>query len=189
MYSPIPIKRSSKFGNNYWEHTALKVERNVRLFSDLEYDFWVLIETNPQVRAFCERPLKIEQMYEGKLMKVMFDMWVKWENKNEQFVEIRYSNKSRLSWSIYEKYDFTQQWCRNTMKKTLLLKLKKKLRGNKILLSNMKRFCLTLTIVLNLSKQTCIKVERQLSKVKRCSIASLSQQLNINPARIRESIY
>lgn len=26
MYSPIPIKRSSKFGNNYWEHTALKLK-------------------------------------------------------------------------------------------------------------------------------------------------------------------
>lgn len=97
MYSPIPIKRSSKFGNNYWEAYSPKVKRNVRLFSDLEYDFWVLIETNPQVRAFCERPLKIEQMYEGKLMKVMFDMWVEWENKNEQFVEIRYSNKSDYS--------------------------------------------------------------------------------------------
>ncbi|WP_350302699.1 hypothetical protein [Peribacillus frigoritolerans] len=63
MYSPIPTKRSSKFGNNYWEAYSPKVKRNVRLFSDLEYDFWVLIETNPQISTYCERPLEIEQFY------------------------------------------------------------------------------------------------------------------------------
>lgn len=145
----------------------------------MEYDFWVLIETNPQVRAFCERPLKIEQMYEGKLMKVMFDMWVEWENKNEQFVEIRYSNKSDYSGQS-ARSTIAQQWCEIH---------EKEIRGNKILLSNMK----TLLPYINNRPQPVetdmYKIERQLSKVKRCSIASLSQQLNINPARIRESIF
>lgn len=80
------------------------------------------------MRAFCERPLKIEQMYEGKLMKVMFDMWVEWENKNEQFVEIRYSNKSDYSGQS-ARSTIAQQWCEIH---------EKEIRGNKILLSNMK---------------------------------------------------
>lgn len=43
MYSPINIKRSSKFGNHYWESYSPKLKRN-----DLEYDFWVLVETDPK---------------------------------------------------------------------------------------------------------------------------------------------
>ncbi|KEP24869.1 hypothetical protein BA70_14805 [Bacillus zhangzhouensis] len=58
MYSPINIKRSSKFGNNYWEAYSPKLKRNVRLFSDLEYDFWVLVETDPKIPNFCERPFE-----------------------------------------------------------------------------------------------------------------------------------
>lgn len=37
MYRPIPIKRSMKFSNNYWEVYSPKLKRNVRLFSDFEY--------------------------------------------------------------------------------------------------------------------------------------------------------
>lgn len=32
MYTPIPIKRSTHYGNNYWEGFSPKLKRNVRFY-------------------------------------------------------------------------------------------------------------------------------------------------------------
>lgn len=188
MYSPIQIKRSSKFRNNYWEIYSPKVKRNVRLFSDLEYDFWVLIETNPQIRAFCERPLEIEQFYEEKLVKVMFDMWIKWENGDEQFIEIKYSNQSRNPDRATRNTLLQQQWCTNN-RKNFVIKTEKDIRRNNILLSNMKTLLPYISNRPHPVETDLYKVKRQLSKIKKSSIAELDRQLDIDPIRIRESIY
>lgn len=188
MYSPIPTKRSSKFGNNYWEAYSPKVKRNVRLFSDLEYDFWVLIETNPKISTFCERPLEIEQFYNGKLVKVMVDMWIEWENGDEQFFEIKYSNQSRNSDRATRKTLVQQQWCTNH-EINFVIKTEKDIRGNNILLSNMKTILPYICNRRHPVETDLHKVKRQLSKIKRCSIAELDRQLDVDPIRIRESIY
>lgn len=187
MYSPIPIKRSSKFGNNYWESYSPKSKRNVQLFSDLEYDFWVLLETNPQVRAFCERPFEIEQIHEGKLIKVMFDMWIEWENNTEQFVEIKYSNQSDTSARAARNIIVQQQWCK-VHKKDFVIKTEKDIRRNNTLLSNMKTLLPYITNRPHPVEMDLHQIKRQLSKEKGCSIAALNHQLNIDPTRIRESV-
>ncbi|WP_419873328.1 hypothetical protein [Candidatus Pristimantibacillus sp. PTI5] len=35
MYTPIPMKRSTRYGNNSWEAFSIKMNRDVRFFSDL----------------------------------------------------------------------------------------------------------------------------------------------------------
>ncbi|MGC4379217.1 hypothetical protein WD019_20220 [Fictibacillus sp. Mic-4] len=185
MYSPIPIKRSSKFGNNYWEAYSPKVQRNVRLFSDLEYDYWILIETNPKIQAFCERPLEIKQIYNGKVVKAMFDMWIKWENGEEQFVEVQYSVSNR---SVKLASIIQQLWCKHHQK-DFLIKTEKDIRENHILLSNMKTILPYISNRPHPVETDLYNIKRYLSKVKRCTIAELDHYLALDRIRIREAIF
>lgn len=112
MYKPINMRRSSKFGNNYWEVYSPKLKRNIRLFSDLEYENWVLIETNPKIISFCEQPLEIKDYIDGKLKKSILDMWVLYDDNTEQFQEVKYQSQlldinSRSSKQV----QFQKQWC------------------------------------------------------------------------------
>ncbi len=141
IYSPLPIKRSSKYGCNYWETYSTKLSRNVRLFSDLEYDHWVLVETDPFVKMFCEQPIELKYVFKGKVFKSIPDMWILYKDDKEIFVEVKYS-KDLEPQSI--KFDNTNKqinvqnfWCgAKNIESTV--KTEKEIRANPILLSNLK---------------------------------------------------
>ncbi len=82
-----------KYGNNYWEVFSSKIKRIVKFYSDLEYDNWVLIESDLEVKDFCEQPLKINYVYNGKKEESIFDMWVRYNDGKEIFLEIKYSSE------------------------------------------------------------------------------------------------
>ena len=54
MYTPLIKTRTGRYGNNHWLVFSPKLKRDVNLFSDLEFDNWVLIETDPTVVTFCD---------------------------------------------------------------------------------------------------------------------------------------
>ncbi|WP_455542543.1 Tn7 transposase TnsA N-terminal domain-containing protein [Intestinibacter sp.] len=115
MYNPIQMKRSMKFGNNYWETYSPKLGRKVRFFSDLEYDNWVHIESNPNIILFCEQPLKIWVNIDGKVKESIFDMWVLYKDNTEEFIEVKY-HKEIIGTSLKCKRSqrqiaAQQQWC------------------------------------------------------------------------------
>ncbi|KRE38153.1 hypothetical protein ASG81_19960 [Paenibacillus sp. Soil522] len=89
----MSIKRNMRYGSNYWESFSPKLNRNVR-FSDLEYDHWVLLEANHNVKIFCEQPLRIKHLFNGELAESIFDMWVKYQDGSESFIEVKYSNEA-----------------------------------------------------------------------------------------------
>jgi hypothetical protein len=89
-FQPVLLKRNGRYGSNYWEVYSPKIGRNVRLFSDLEYDHWVMVETNPKIKTFCEQPLRIVEYIDGKRHESIFDMWVQWEDGTEMFIEVKY---------------------------------------------------------------------------------------------------
>src|SRR5690349_10312224 len=89
IYNPIPVKRSSKYCSNYWETYSPKLKRNIRLFSDLEYDHWVLVETNPDVKCYCEQPFEFRCIYNGEAVKSIPDMWIQYNSGEEHFAEIK----------------------------------------------------------------------------------------------------
>ncbi|WP_240524300.1 MULTISPECIES: TnsA endonuclease N-terminal domain-containing protein [Bacillus cereus group] len=92
MYKPLITNTSKKFGNNRWFSYSSKLQRNVFLFSDLEYEHWLIIESNPKVIDFCEQPLIMNSYTNGKLMNSIIDMWVKYNTGHEEFLEIKYSS-------------------------------------------------------------------------------------------------
>lgn len=66
-----------KYGSNYWVGYSYKLRRHVHFYSDLEYENWILVETNPEVEVFCEQPLRIQYFLDGKKSESIFDMWIK----------------------------------------------------------------------------------------------------------------
>ncbi|MGE7111499.1 hypothetical protein [Lysinibacillus sp. NPDC047702] len=45
-----------------------KLKRTVYLFSDLEYEHWLQIESDPDIIEFCEQPIKMEIIHNGKVL-------------------------------------------------------------------------------------------------------------------------
>lgn len=142
MYTPLPIKRSSHYGNNYWEVYSVKLKRTVRLFSDLEYDNWILIEGDPEVVSFCEQPLKLQIQLEGNSVESILDMWIKRSDGTEHFAEIKYSTEldpyhKNFSARSFRQIKAQQKWCEQNGFK-YELRTEKEIRGNTILLENLK---------------------------------------------------
>ncbi|QYK67416.1 hypothetical protein KAI36_02566 [Paenibacillus sp. S02] len=89
MYKPIISK---KLGVNRWFAFSKKLNREVRLYGQLEYDHWVLIEMDPQVINYCEKPLEINHSYFGRPDTALIDMWVK-RKSQEEFINIAHSHQ------------------------------------------------------------------------------------------------
>ena len=136
MYSPIIQNGSNKFGNNRWKTHSLKMRRDVFLFSDLEYDNWLLTECNPNVISFCEQPFEIKIPYKFKLRKSIPDMWILYDNGEEEIVEVKYTSEL-CKLRVIEQIEIQQEWCKtNNIKHRVLTELH--IRKSKVLLSNYK---------------------------------------------------
>lgn len=115
-YTPIEATRSTHYGNNYYNTYSLKIKRTVTLFSQLEYMNYLTMEMNPKVKSFCEQPLKIKIENNGVFEYSIFDMWVQYKNRVEEFQEIKYSKDLYKSSNQYERtinqIKKQQTWCK-----------------------------------------------------------------------------
>jgi hypothetical protein len=129
MYEPIPIKRSDQYGSSFWDGYSYKLQRDIHLFGDLKYDHWILVETDPNILKYCERPNN-EKLQENNLHNV-FDMWQLERNGKETFIKIGYKNQSKTDherlekWCVKSGYDFKVLY-------------EKDIRGQALYLKNMK---------------------------------------------------
>lgn len=194
IYTPIPIKRSSKYGNNYWETYSPKMDRNVRLFSDLEYDHWVLVETNPAVVAFCEQPFEIQYFYGGTPAKSIPDMWIKFKDDSQYLVEVKYSKELNPESKNYLKTNrqitIQKSYC---IEKGFRhsIRTEKDIRGNDIFLANMKMllpYIKSRGYPIEIDQKKILNIIR--SNGNRISTGMIQSSIKDIPAvRIRESIF
>ncbi len=138
-YSPVKMRRSMKYGSNYWVGFSYKQQRYVHFYSDLEYENWILVETNPEVEAFCEQPLRIQYLLEGKKVESVFDMWIRWKDGKQSFCEIKYSTELDKENKKYERtlkqIQVQEDWCKmNGYSHEVLTELV--IRKNQVLLDN-----------------------------------------------------
>lgn len=94
--------RVKKVGN-YWDVYSLKAGRPLRLYSDLVYYFWVLIEGDPTITDLCEYPLRVRAKVDGRWFTSVLDMWYRTSNGSEVVCAIKSTrqllglgNRSRL---------------------------------------------------------------------------------------------
>ncbi|WP_405117648.1 Tn7 transposase TnsA N-terminal domain-containing protein [Paenibacillus sp. FSL H8-0317] len=178
QYEPIKIPRSMKYGNNYWNSRGNKVgNRNIELYSDLEFDHWLTVETNPKVITYCEQPLKISYVLKGQLRTSIFDMWILNQDGSETFVEVKYEKELT---SNLPKYDRTkrqieaqQEWCRIN-NKAYEVRTEKTIRSGRHSVENRTSI---VTAVLNSTKPACtLDVLHSISFNKR-TISDITQEL------------
>ncbi|MCD1257647.1 hypothetical protein B5M42_002185 [Paenibacillus athensensis] len=139
MYTPVT---KENLASNRWHVYSKKIRREVRLQGDLEYDHWVLIETDPLVQTFCEKPREIIHFFDGKPIKSVFDMWIKRRDGAEEFVAVHYSyemdtHHKRRNASAVEKVKSQEQWCQEH-RYLYSMKRENEIRSNPILLENKK---------------------------------------------------
>lgn len=183
MYTPIPKKRSEDFKSNYWEAYSIKLNRNVNFFGDLRYEYWLLVETNPEIISFCERPIKIEKVINGKKEKTYIDMWLKWNDGREMFVKVVYTNKSNHPLRSIE-----QSWCQENGIDYLII-TDKDIRTNSVNLANSKH------LVSSLPRRTpseidILKIKKLIGKEK-TTINKIFQQLleSMPLQRLKEALF
>lgn len=116
-YSPIVLPRNKKYGNNCWDARGPKVGlRDIVLYSDLEFDHWLTVESDPNVLTYCEQPLEITFAINGKLHSSIFDMWILYKNGTEIFIEVKYEAELLSEHKKYERtkrqIESQQLWCK-----------------------------------------------------------------------------
>ncbi|MGD7000766.1 TnsA endonuclease N-terminal domain-containing protein [Bacillus thuringiensis] len=136
MYKPLITNISTTFGNNRWIAYSAKLQRNVLLFSDLEYEHWLIIESNPTIIDFCEQPLLMNAHINGKLMTSIVDMWVKYDTGHEEFIEIKYSSDLTKQ-RVINQIAIQKHWC-NEHRFHHHVRTEEHIRTNRTLLSNLK---------------------------------------------------
>ncbi|QMV44728.1 TnsA endonuclease N-terminal domain-containing protein [Cohnella cholangitidis] len=191
MYTPITIGRNMKYGSNYWTGLSSKINRKVQFYSDLEYDHWVHVETNPKVKSFCEQPLKIRHSMNGEVVDSIFDMWILFTDGTELFVEVKYQSELQPGNPKYERTirqtSAQEEWCRSNNKK-YQIKTDATIRSNSLYLSNLKQ-------IISYTRNRIAPIEMDKHRIMNCiedkkmSLRDIESTLySLSPQRIRESI-
>jgi hypothetical protein len=110
-YSPVWLLAASRFGNNRWIVYSLKLLRLVILYSDLEYDHWVLVESDWRIVSYCEQPLRVRVRLDSGFVVTVFDMWVIFDSGEEEFREIKYRDQLEQP-RVKRQLQAQKTWCR-----------------------------------------------------------------------------
>lgn len=86
IHQPIVLARPR--GAHRFEAFSLKLTRRVTLYRHAAVEQWVMLETDPNVEAFCERPGFV--IIGGK--KILADFWVRYAGR-EELVILRDGNR------------------------------------------------------------------------------------------------
>lgn len=186
------MNRSLKYGSNFWTGYSPKIKREVHFYSDLEYDHWILVETNPNIVSFCEQPIRIEKVIGGERAESIFDMWIKCRNGEESFVEVKYSKEldpnSIKSLRTLRQIEIQRLWCEENYYK-YSVQTEKEIRGNQIFLANQRiilPYINNRTHPIDLDHYQILKIINE----GRILLKEIEQRLPTIPsARIREAIY
>jgi len=188
MYKPLITDGSKKFGNNRWLSYSPKLKRDVSLFSDLEYEHWLLVESNPEIVEFCEQARVMEGFVDGKLQRSIIDMWVKYHNGKEEFLEVKYSSDLSKE-KVINKIAIQKNWCDDHGFQHHV-STEENIRVNQLLLSNLK-----LLLKGNKQQKQVIEIDRfQIMKImrehcpKKMLISSLIIGTQIPPNRLLLSV-
>jgi hypothetical protein len=84
MYSPIK-EINNEMGRNRFFAFSRRLKREIRLYSPLQYDNWVMVETDLSVEYYCERPKKSLYQLLVRLLKLYLICGLKLRRKKYSF--------------------------------------------------------------------------------------------------------
>ncbi|MGY1423899.1 TnsA endonuclease N-terminal domain-containing protein [Bacillus cereus] len=188
MYNPIKMPRNKSFGNNYWEVYSPKLSRTVRLFSNLEYEHWLLIEIDRTIKNFCEQPLKIQYFKDGRMKESIFDMWIQYHNQVEEFREVKHIVDLPTS-RAKQQIELQKNWC-NDHGYSYKVVTDYNIRSNHILLDNAKIIIPYLKNSSDITIQDMNSILKFIEIYKNISIKDIKQSFNQwHPNKVLHIIY
>lgn len=142
MFTPINKDFSKKYGNNRWSSYSIKLQRDVHLSSNLEYDNWLSVECDPYIINFCEQPFEIKQVIDEKICSSIPDMWILYADGTEEIREVKYERDIREV-RVQRQIKTQQTYCKD---KGIVHRVitDKDIRSNQNLLSNYKTLVMIL---------------------------------------------
>lgn len=78
----LPIQSIRPRGARLIEAFSIKLGRRLQCYGNLAFNLWILLETDPSVESFCERPTHLE--FED--CKRLADYWIKRKSQEEFLV-------------------------------------------------------------------------------------------------------
>lgn len=99
------------YGNNIWLRYSPRLDRIVRLYSDLEHDHWILLEADATVDTFCEQPVRVRVVCDGQVIESVIDTWVRWRDGREQYREVKYLKDLREGKRSQRQVRAQRAWC------------------------------------------------------------------------------
>jgi hypothetical protein len=109
-YVPLWELAASRFGSNRWIVFSVRLLRLVILYSDLEFENWVLVESNFRIVCYCEQPFRMQAKIDGTIVTTVPDMWVLFASGQERFLEVKY--RSQLSDpKVVRQLKAQKTWC------------------------------------------------------------------------------
>lgn len=173
---PVWDPRRGSYGNNLWQVYSPKIGRRVKLYSDLEYHHWILVEATPGIIAFCEQPIKVLGIIDGKEGGSYIDMWVQWQNGVEEYREVKYTkdlDRVNTKPSLERQLVIQQSWCSRHGARHVII-TDKEIHANKLLLRNWQLVLAQLTNTKDLDLR---KIQRSICRIVRSEGAISIQDL------------
>jgi len=174
---PVWDPKRGSYGNNLWTAFSSKINRRVKLYSDLEYHHWLLVESDPLISDFCEQPVKATgQCDDGTQTCSYIDMWVLWRNGTEEYREIKYE-KDLSKTKVLRQIEIQRAWC-DRRGAAHAIYTEKEIYSNRLLLNNWKVVLCQMATARDLNLRTTEHYIMQLlSKGDGLSIGELSIKL------------
>lgn len=98
-----------RYKAHYWEAWSPRLDRRVGLYGDIGHDHWVLIESDPSISWFTERPSRIWLQVARRLHARPFEMVVERQGDIEcrRFID----DEADLTDAQYDALQAEQEWC------------------------------------------------------------------------------
>ena len=158
-----------------------KIQRILTLFAPSQIDIWILLESNPQVLAYCERPLVVKEVKP----KLIVDFWVKYAKSEEVWLINREADDHTDVDKLFPEF---VQWAQ-TNKLVPRLVSKQHFSANKMYLENWGSILRDLSANKRYVKPTLIKDVREILNHPR-SISAICNCIPFeDPVLVRVAIY
>ncbi|MFZ5966497.1 MAG: TnsA endonuclease N-terminal domain-containing protein [Bacillota bacterium] len=94
---------------------------------------------------YCEQPLKIKYFYNDDYVESIFDMWIRYYDNYEEFVEVKYTKEldpqNLKSKRAIRQITVQSLWCQDN-NFGYKVQTEKSIRSNSIYLNNLKHICM-----------------------------------------------
>jgi hypothetical protein len=136
--SPVWERPQNNYGSNRWVVYSPKLDRQVILYSDLEHDRWVLVESDPLITTFCEQPFRISVKLASGPVVTIFDFWLRWKCGCEELEEVKYKDQLESSARVIRQLAAQRKWT-DLHSFRYTISTEEVIRANPIRLTNWKR--------------------------------------------------